>query len=167
MKIDGLFFRKYSSPIITGELGALLPSILLQVVLDFAMNWILWAGILILVARLFTEDLGKWNVFFVVIGYSFIATAVYTLINLVPLSTLPMLNVPMDINALNALLDVTWRPLLAYQLWLYIPIIGEVWIAALGAIAVHVKKEMTWSKAATIAAVAFAIRFLLRLFIGF
>jgi hypothetical protein len=166
-KIDGLFFRKYSSPIITGDFSASLPSILLQVVLDFAMNWILWAGILILVAKLFTEDLGQWNVFFVIIGYSFIATVVYTLTNLLPLSTLPPLNVPLDLNALNALLDVTWRPLLAYQLWLYIPIIGEVWIAALGAIAIHVRKEMTWSKAATIAAVAFAVRFLLRLFIGF
>ena len=167
MKIDGLFFRKYTSPIISGEFSELLPSILLQVVLDFAMSWILWAGILILVAKLFTEDLGRWNVFFVVIGYSFIATFVYTLINLVPLATLPPLNVPLDVNAFNALLDVTWRPLLAYQLWLYIPIIGEVWIAALGAIAVHVRKEMNWSKAATIAAVAFAIRFLLRMFIGF
>jgi len=167
LKIDGLFFRKYASPIISGEFSELLPSILLQVVLNFAMNWILWAGILILVARLFTEDLGKWNIFFVVIGYSFIATVVYTLINIVPLSSLPPLNVPMDVNALNALLDASWRPLLAYQLWLYIPIIGEVWIAALGAVAVHVRKEMTWSKAATIAAVAFAVRFLLRLFIGF
>jgi hypothetical protein len=166
-KIDGLFFRKHSSPLITGDFSTALPSILVQVVLDFAMNWILWAGILILVAKLFTEDLGQWSIFFVVIGYSFIVTFVYTLINLVPLSALPPLNVPLDVNALNVLLDVTWRPLLAYQLWLYIPMIGEVWIAALGAIAVHVRKEMTWSKAATIAAIAFAIRFLLRLFIGF
>jgi hypothetical protein len=167
MKIDGLFFRKYSSPILTGEFGVILPSILFQVVLDFAMNWILWAGILILVAKLFKEELGQWNVFFVVIGYSFIVTVVYTLINMVPLSALPPLNVPLDVNALNALLDVSWRPLLAYQLWLYIPVIGEIWIAALGAVAVHVKKEMAWSKAGTIAAVAFAIRFLLRLIIGF
>ena len=167
MKIDGLFFRKYSSPILTGEFSAILPSILLEVVLNFAMNWILWAGILILVSKLFNEELGQWNVFFVVIGYSFIVTVVYTLVNMVPLSTLPPLNVPLDVNALNALLDVSWRPLLAYQLWLYIPVIGEIWIAGLGAVAVHVKKEMAWGKAATIAAVAFAIRFLLRLFIGF
>ncbi len=167
MKIDGLFFRKYSSPIITGEFSAILPSILLQVVLDFAMNWILWAGILILVAKLFNEDLGRWNVFFVIIGYSFIATVVFTLINVVPLSPLPPLNVLLDANAFNALLDASWRPLLAYQLWLYIPILGQVWIAALGAVAIRVMKEITWSKAATIAAVAFAIRFLLSLFLGF
>jgi len=167
MKIDGLFFRKFSSPIITGQFSILLPSLLIQVVMNFAMNWILWAGILILVAKLFQEDLGRWNVFFVIIGYSFIATVVYTLVSVVPLSTLPMLNVPLDADAFNALLDASWRPLLAYQLWLYIPVIGEVWIAALGAVVVRLMKETAWSKAATIAAVAFAIRFLLRVFLGF
>lgn len=167
MKIDGLYFKKFSSPLITGEFSGLLIPIILQVVMNFAMDWILWAGILIIVAKLFQEDLGRWNVFFVIIGYSFIATVVYTLVNVVSLSTLPMLNVPLDADALNALLDVSWRPLLAYQLSLYIPVIGEVWIAALGAVAIRVMKEMTWSKAATISAVAFAIRFLLRLFLGF
>jgi hypothetical protein len=65
------------------------------------------------------------------------------------------------------MLDATWRPLIAYQLWLYIPIIGEIWLAALGAIVIRQMKETTWSKAATIAAVAFAVRFILRLFFGF
>jgi len=167
MKIDGLFFRKFSSLLITGEFSGLIIPIMLQVVLNFAMDWILWAGILIIVAKLFQEDLGRWNVFFVIIGYSFIATVVYTLVNAVSLSTLPLLNVPLDADALNALLDVSWRPLLAYQLSLYIPLIGEVWIAALGAVVVRLMKETTWNKAATIAAVAFAIRFLLRLFLGF
>ncbi len=167
MKIDGLFFRKFSSPLITGEFSILLPSLLIQLVLNFAMNWILWAGILILVAKLFNEDLGRWNIVFIIIGYSFIVTLVYTLVSVVPLSTLPILNVPLDADAFNALIDVSWRPLLAYQLWLYIPVIGEVWIAALGAVAVRLMKETTWSKAATISAIAFAIRFLLRLFLGF
>jgi hypothetical protein len=168
MKIDGLFFRKYSSPLVTGEFAALMPAILLEVVLNAVMDWILWAGILILVAKLFNEDLGRWNVFFVIIGYSFIATVVYTLVTVAPLSTLPMLNVPLDVDAFNALFDASWRFLLAYQLVSYIPVIGEVWIAALGAIAIHtMKEEITWSKAATIAAAAFAIRFLLRLFLGF
>ena len=167
MKIDGFFFRKFSSPVITGEFSAILPSIILQVVLNFAMNWILWAGILILVAKLFNEDFGRWNVFFVIIGYSFIATVVYTLVSVVPLSTLPPLNILLDANALNALLDASWHPLLAYQLWLYIPVLGEVWIAALGAVVIRVMKEMTWNKAATISAVAFAIRFFMRLFLGF
>jgi hypothetical protein len=169
VNVDGVFFRNYVSPLEDGSFVDLLPSLTLQVVLNLGMNWILWAGILILVAKLFNEDLGPWQGNFVIIGYSFIATAVYTLINIVPLFGLPALNVPMDAAALSALLDVTWRPLLAYQLWLYIPIFGEVWIAALGAVAVRVIKgeELMWNKAITIAVVAFGLRFVLRLFLGF
>jgi len=166
MKIDGLFFRKFSSPILTGEFGALILPIIIQVVITFAINWILWSGILIIVGKLFQEDLGRWNVFFVIIGYVFIATFVYTLVSVVPLSTLPPLNVPLEADAFNALLNEVWSPLLAYQVWLYLPLIGEVWIAALGAVVVRLVRETTWGKAATIAAVAFGIRFLLRLFLG-
>ena len=167
MKIDGLFFIKYVSLIEAAGTSGVLVLALINLALPLAIDWILWSGILFIVAKLFHEDLGRWNVFFVIIGYSFIATVVYTLVNAVSLSTLPLLNVPLDADALIALLDVSWRPLLAYQLSLYIPVIGEVWIAALGAVVVRLMKEMTWSKAATIAAVAFAIRFLLRLFLGF
>ena len=166
LKIDGLFFRNFVSPFETGAFESIILPIAFQVMLTFATNWILWAGLLLIIARLFQEDLGRWNVFFVIIGYSFIASVIYTLLSAVPLSTLPMLNVPLDPIALNAMLEAMWRPLLAYQLWLYIPIIGEVWLAALGAIVIHQMKETTWSKAATIAAVAFAIRFILRLFFG-
>ncbi len=166
LKIDGLFFRNFVSPFATGAFESIILPIAFQVMLTFATNWILWAGLLLIIARLFQEDVGRWNVFFVIIGYSFIVSVVYTLVSAVPLSTLPVLNVPLDPVALNAMLDVTWRPLLAYQLWLYIPIIGEVWLAALGAIVIRQMKETTWSKAATIAAVAFAIRFILRLFFG-
>jgi hypothetical protein len=161
MKIDSLFFRKYSSPIITDQFIAQLPLVILQLVLNFAMMWVMWAGILMIVAKLFNEDLGHWNVFFTIIAYSFIVTVVYTLIRVVPFSTLPPLNVPLDAEAFAALLRASWSPLLAYQLWLYIPVIGEVWIAALGAVVIRLMKETTWSKATTIGAVAFAINYFL------
>lgn len=172
VKVDGVFFMRYVSPLENEDFGMLLPSVLLQVVLDFAMNWVLWSGILILVGKLFNEEFGRWNVFFVIIGYAFIVTAITTAVNLVMLSGLPPLNVPLDPVALNALLDVTWRPLLAYQMWLYIPVIGEIWVTALSAVAIRVLKTtdeavFPWSRAATIAVVAFAVRFMLKLFLGF
>ena len=167
LKIDSLFFRNYISPFATGAFEEILLPIAFQVMLNFATNLILWAGLLLIVAKLFHEEVGPWNVFFIIIGYSFIVSVVYTLLSAIPLSTLPMLEVPLDTIALNAMLDVTWRSLIAYQLWLYIPIIGEVWLAALGAIVIRQMKETTWGKAATIAAVAFAIRFILRLLFGF
>lgn len=167
LKIDSLFFRNYISPFASGAFEGIILPIAFQVMLNFATNLILWAGLLLIIAKLFQEDVGPWNIFFIIIGYSFIVSVVYTLLSAIPLSTLPMLEVPLDTIALNAMLDTTWRPLIAYQLWLYIPIIGEVWLAALGAIVIRQIKEITWSKAATIAAVAFAIRFILRLLFGF
>ncbi len=167
LKIDSLFFRNYVSPFATGAFEGIILPIAFQVMLNFATNLILWAGLLLIIAKLFQEEVGPWNVFFIIIGYSFIVSVIYTLLSAIPLSTLPTLEVPFDTVALNAMLDVTWRPLIAYQLWLYIPIIGEVWLAALGAIVIRQMKETTWSKAATIAAVAFAIRFILRLLFGF
>jgi hypothetical protein len=166
MKIDGLFFRKFSSPAITGEFSSLLPPILIEALISFAINLILWSGILLLVGKLFQVDLGQWKVLFVIVGYVFIATVVYTLITVVPLSTLPPLNVPLDTEAFNALLNEVWGPLTAYQVWLYMPLIGEVWIAGLCAVIVRVMKDVPWSRAATIAGVAFGVRFLLRLFLG-
>jgi hypothetical protein len=166
LKIDGLFFRRFSSPVLTGEFSTLILPIIVEVMITFAINWILWSGILIIVGKLFQVDLGQWKVFLIIIGYVFIATVVYTLITVVPLSILPPLNVPLEAAAFNAMLNEVWGPLPAYQVWLYLPLIGEVWIAALGAVVVHVMKEVPWGKAATIAAVAFGIRFLLRLFLG-
>jgi hypothetical protein len=166
MKIDGLFFRKFSSPVYTGEFQSLILPIILEVALTFAINWILWSGILIIVGKVFQIDLGKWSVFFIIVGYIFITTFVYTLLSAVPLSTLPPLDVPLDAEAFNSLLNEVWSSLPAYQVWVYLPLVGEVWIAALGAVIIHVMKETPWSKATTIAAVAFGVRFLLRLFLG-
>jgi hypothetical protein len=166
MKIDGLFFRKFSSPVLTGEFGALILTIVVQATITFAISWILWSGILILVGKLFQVDLGQWKVFFVIIGYVFIATFVYTLVEGLFIFTLPPLNLSLDPNAANALLNELWTPLLAYQLTGIIQLIGEVWVAALCAVVVRLMREVTWGKAATIAAVAFGVRLLLNLFLG-
>ncbi|UCC58178.1 MAG: hypothetical protein JSW14_07470 [Candidatus Bathyarchaeum sp.] len=166
MKIDGLFFRKYVSFIELGGFGGVIQVALINLALPFVINLILWSGILIIVGKLFQEDLGKWSVFFVIFGYAFIATFVYTIVNGLAISTLPPLNLPLDPTAANAAINELWTPLIAYQLSGYIPLIGEVWIAGLGAVVVRLMRETTWGKAATIAAVAFGIRFLLRMFLG-
>jgi len=164
VKIDGLFFRDYLSPIETGRFAGSLVTIILQV----AMNWILWAGILTLVAKLFQEELGTWNVVFIIIGYVFMATVVTNILSAVVVSTLPSATPMLDATArYYTLTDEAWLSSVAYQLLLPIFLIGEAWIAALSAVALRLMKETTWGKAATIAAVAFAIRFLLRLFLGF
>jgi hypothetical protein len=165
MKIDGLYFRKYVSPLETGTFsGAIIP-ILMSSAVSFSMNWILWAGILLMIAKVLREEVGPWTVFFVVIGYVFVSTVVYTIASAVSLSTLPALNL-LSADDINVLIHEMWYPYLAYQVWLYLPLVGEVWVAVLCAIAIRLLRGITWGKAASISVVAFVIRFVLRFFFG-
>ena len=166
MKVDGLFFRNFVSPIeAIGFSGAML-SLFVSVAFSVAMNWILWAGIVVIVSKLFGEELGKWNVVFIIIGHAFIVTAVYTLVSALAFSSIPVLSLPLDSDLQIAVFNELWLPNLAYQVGTLILWVGEVWIAALSAVVIRLMKNTTWGKAATIAAVAFGIRFILRLFIG-
>jgi len=165
MKIDGLYFRKYVSPLETGAFsGAIIP-ILMSAAVSFSMNWILWAGILLVIIKVFREEAGPWPVFFVIVGHVFIVTAVHTIIGAVSLSTLPSLNLPLADGAyfsLHEMLD----PYLAYQVWLYLPLAGEVWTAVLCAIIIRLLRGITWGRAASISLAAFVLRFVLRFFFG-
>lgn len=166
IKVDGLFFRNFVSPIeAIGFSGAML-SLFVSVAFSVAMNWILWAGIVFIVSKLFGEELGRWNVVFIIIGHAFIVTTVYTLVSALAFSSLPVLSLPLDYDLQIAVFNEAWLPTIAYQVGTLILWVGEVWIAALSAVVIRLMKNTTWGKAATIAAVAFGIRFVLRLFIG-
>jgi len=166
MKIDGLYFRKYVSPLETGAFSGAIVPIVIQVAVPFFMNWFLWTGILLMIAKVFREEVGRWTVFFVIIGHAFIATVVHTIASAVLLSTLPALNLPLKADDFNVLINEMWYPYLAYQVWLYLPLVGEAWIAVLCAIAIRLLRVITWRKAASISVVAFIIRFILRFFFG-
>ena len=166
MKVDGLFFRNYVSPIESLGFSAAMLYLLVSAAFSVAMNWILWACIVIIVAKLFGEDLGKWNVLFIIIGHAFMVTAVYTLVSAWAFSSLPVVSLPLDYDLQIAVLNAMWLPNLAYQVGTLILWAGEVWITALSAVVIRLMRNTTWGKAATIAAVAFGVRFVLRLFIG-
>jgi hypothetical protein len=166
MKVDGLFFRNFVSPIKSLGIGGAMLSLFVSVAFSVVINWILWAGIVVIVSKLFGEELGQWNVVFVIIGHAFIVTAVYTLVSALAFSSLPVLNLPLDDDLQIAVFNEVWLPNLAYQVGTLILWAGEVWVAALSAVVIRLMKNTTWGKAATIAAVAFGIRFILRLFIG-
>ena len=164
LKIDDLHFQKYVSPAETGAFTGAIILILMLVAIPFLMNWILWSGILLLVAKVFREEVGSWTVFFVIIGHAFVVNAVYTLASAALLSTLPAFNVPLTVGNINVLSREIWGPYLAYQVWLYLPLVAEIWIAVLCAIAIRLLRGITWRKAASISVVAFVIRFILRFF---
>ena len=166
MKVDGLFFRNFISPIEALGFSGVMLSLFVSVAFSVAMNWILWAGILFIVSKLFGEELGRWNVFFIIIGHAFIVTAVYTLASALAFSSLPVLSLPLHSDLQIAVFNELWLPNIAYQVGTLILWVGEVWIAALSAVVIRLMKNTTWGKAATIAVVAFGIRFILRLFIG-
>jgi hypothetical protein len=167
MKIDGLFFRNFMSPIESVGLNDAILYILFSVSFSVGINWILWAGLLLIVSKLFGEEVGQWNGFFVIIGHAFIATAVYTLVSALIFTSLPILNMPIEADLQIAAFSALWLPNLVYQAGTIILWAGEVWVAALGAIVIRLLRNTTWGKAATIALIAFAIRFILRFFFGF
>lgn len=171
MKIDGLFFRKFVPYLeAVGTIGVIQIT-LLSLGMPFIMDWILWSAILLVVAKLFQEDLGRWVNLLVIIGYTYITYAVYTFLNTVFLASLPPIDWYLDPAIAQTVLTALWVPLPAYSLSLYLPVIGSIWTALLAAIVVRLMLETTWRKALIISLVAFGLNFvlspLLQLLIGF
>ena len=171
LKIDGLFFRKFVSLVTTGEFNALLPSIAIQSVLNISMDLLIWSAILLIVAKVFQEEIGAWAKLIVIVGYSYIAAVVYTLVSAAFIATFPTINAYLDPTVMQNVLNELWVPLAAYQLYLYLPLIGSIWLGLLAAVIVRLKTQTTWRKALFIGAVAFGIKIvlnpLLQLFLGF
>jgi hypothetical protein len=170
LKIDGLFFRKFVSLVATGEFNALLPSIIIQAVLSVSMDLLIWSAILLIVAKVFQEELGAWAKLVVVVGYSYITAVVYTLVSAAFISTFPPINAYLDAAILQNVLNELWVPLAAYQVYLYLPLVGSVWLALLASVIVRLLTQTTWRKALLIGAVAFGIKIvlnpLLQMFLG-
>lgn len=166
INIDGLFFRNYISPVEATGFETAILFIIFSVTFSVGTNWVLWAGIMLIVSKLLGEELGQWNRFFVIIGYAFMASVVYTLASALIFTALPVLNMPFDPDLQVAAFTETWLPNFAYQAGTIILWAGEVWIAGLSTIVIRLMKNITWGKAATISAVAFGLRFVLRFFFG-
>jgi hypothetical protein len=162
LNIDGLFFRTFATSIERGTFYVEIISVILQV----GMNWIIWAALLIIVAKLFHEDLGQWNVFFIIIGYVFMATVISDIMTVILASPLPNLTYLFDSTSgfyyprnFELWLSNWAYPVLTLLIW-----IGYAWRTALSAIVIRLMKNTTWGKALTISVIAFAVRFALGLF---
>jgi len=185
LKIDDLHFRGYSSLLARGEFSGSVVPILLSVAFEFSINWVLWAGVLLLVAKVFREGGGPWTMFFIIIGHVFIVTVVYTIASVALISMLPPLNLPTkkfppttdaEVNAVNVVFEERWYPSWHYRLYtalnfiyfsgvtIYFPLLREVWTLFLCAIAIRLLRGITWKRATSISVVAFIIRSTLRFF---
>lgn len=178
IKIDDLHFGKYVSFLETRAFSeAVIIDVLMWAAVAFSMNWILWALILIMIAKVFREEVGPLTRFFVIIGHAFSIAVVYAIASAVLFSVLPALNLPLDANAADALMQESWYSHWAFQLWYYLlpfvyyiyapsPLLFllGIWMMALCTIAIHSLREVTWGRAASICVVALIIRSILRFF---
>ena len=156
-------------------------SVLTQNVLLFAFNWLIYAGVLFLVMRVFGQKGAAWQSFFILVGYAFSIMIVQWAVSAVLFATLPEIHFSnlstwppstQDEAAIaNAGIQEFWVSTPAYQTLFYLinPLINiiDIWLVILCVIIVHASSEVTWGKAAMISVTAFILRFLLKTFIGF
>jgi len=168
----------YSSLLATNFYGGILPPVLIQTALLFFFNWVIYAGVLLLVMRAFSEKKGSWSPFFILVGYAFsiliIQSAAITLL----IATLPEIHLNItswpppvrDEVTVARSFSETWGPTLANQALAYLtfPLINfiDIWLVLLSVVAVQAFSETTWGKAVMISATAFVLRFFLRLLLG-
>jgi hypothetical protein len=166
LKLDAVYFSKYSPFLDVVGAGSVLQLAFVNLALPFAIDWIVWSGILLLVGKAFKEELGPWNSFFTIVGYSYIVTFVYTILNMVAIASLPVINLPIDTALATVAINQTWVPVLAYQISNYLPIVERLWLAGLAAVIIKtMKPDLQNGKVLTIVAISFGVRYLLSLFL--
>jgi len=144
---------------------------LINSAIDFFLVWILYTGVILVVAVAFHEKLGSRRTLFIVLGYTFIVTAISILISILLISTLPPVKFPIsswppatdaEVTIAGGLMEEFWYPTLAFQLVFYISFLMDLWVAALCAISMRFLGEFTWRKAMMFAVSAYIVTFLLR-----
>jgi hypothetical protein len=147
----------------------------IESIILFVFDWIIFASALLLIATLLGPKGSGWRPFFIIIGYAFTVLIVRTAATAALYSTLPSINVNFSVwppqtdaekadylNQANAI----WGPLLVAQIILFLDLAIDAWLAILGAIGVHVYRAVTWSRAAIISVTAYLIYLTLRIFLG-
>ncbi len=158
----------------TDGFAGFIAQILANAGFTFVLEWALYAGILLLIMKLFGEETSSWSAFFVTVGYIFSALIVYLIINTILISTLPQVTLPLkalpsspeEAQAADAAIRQSWGGIPAYEVGPYINYGVNIWIAALSAVAVHTSHKFTWGKALIIAAIASVINFFLLFLLG-
>ena len=147
MEIDDLRFGKYVS-LLTEVASTVIIVSSLNAAVSFFFNWATYGVLLLMFIVLFHKKTGSVTKFFVVIGHSFIVTAVYILVIALLFLTLPHVQVTAEI------FEEQWVSNWVYQLGIFLDFMFEAWLAVLFAIAIHFFSQLTWRKAAVISTIA-------------
>jgi len=179
MRIDDLFFGKYTSLLATDIYSStILPSII-DGVFIFFFNWAIFAGVLMICTATLREKVGPWKTFFVVMGYIFSVTIVYIIVRAVLISALPELRLQYEVwktwdpkateaemriasEIVNHQIQKYWAQSWIYQFGSYFIFAVDAWTVALSLIAIRTLREISWKKALAIALLGYVVYFFLR-----
>jgi len=147
----------------------------IQATLAFFFSWIIYAGALFLISKIFDGERIHWRPFFTIIGYVFSVVIVRAVVSAVLILTLPEINFQMaswpptqaEATLANEKINAIWGPTLVFYVGTYLNLFVEFWFAILGAIAVHASHKIAWKKATMFSVLAYLLYFTARLFIGF
>ena len=162
-------------PLVTTEVfGGRMLAIVMDSALRLSLIWFIYSGVMLLVIKVFGGGGGSWRTLFFVIGYTLMATVVYTLVSALLISALPVVNLKWGVwNPTPEMEEMAYNErLIAYGSWFSSPIyqfasylyfVVEGWTGVLAAIAVHALLGVTWRKAIGIAVTASVLAFMLRI----
>jgi len=162
-------------PLVTTEVfGGRMLAIMMDSALRLSLVWFIYSGVMLLVIKVFGVSGGSWRSLFFVIGYTLMATVVYTLVSALLISALPAVNLKWGVWnptseteewAYNERLSAygSWFSSPIYQFAYYLSFVVEGWTAALAAIAVHALLGLAWRKAIGIAVTASILTFMARI----
>jgi hypothetical protein len=174
MKIDDLYFGKYVPFITMGFYNQWFVLSLISTATDFLIKWLLYAGLLWLVIKMFHGETGPWRILFIVIGYTFCNGVVHAPVDALLISMLPPLNFPLKAwrpiageegvasKLMSKIYENKWYNTLPYNLSIFLTLTIHVWTIALGTIALRFLGEIEWKKAALISSIAYIISIFLR-----
>jgi hypothetical protein len=175
-----IFLSLYTPPsslLVTNLLIGYLLTALVGTGLSFVLQWLIFAGALLLFARLLGEKgSSPWRQFFTLIGYAFSVFIIRIGVSAVLISTLPPIDFQLATwpppNASESLIasdriSNIWGPMFAYQAGVYFNLLIDVWLVILSTIALHTHREITWGKAAMVSVIAYFLLFTLRFFVGY
>ncbi len=171
--VQGLFFRGlYQTPLqIYGDTTFLI-TILQQVLLQFAAEWLLFTGFMYLIIKGLKGNV-IWKPMFIAVGLALIVLVVQSLIGLVATTTLPTLYYPTEFLTIlsgesqiisNSIMTVTSTYTLIAAA---ISILTYTWLAALGAFIVKaLLPEFSWPKCILTSAGAMVATILIMALLG-
>jgi hypothetical protein len=153
LRVEGLFFRGlYQTPVQTYGDTTFLITVLQQVLLQFAFEWLLFTGLMYIIIKGLKGNV-IWKPIFIAVGLALIVLVVQSLIGIAATTTLPTIYYPAEfLTGLSGEAQVLSNSIMSITstyttIAAIISILTYAWLAALGAFIVRaLQPEFSWPK---------------------